>query len=255
MSNLSVYWQPGCTSCLKTKEFLAMHGVEFDSIDVAADPEAMQALAKLGVRSVPVVVRGTEFVFGQDLDAVARFVGVLRQQDDLLPLATLAGRLHELCLQCAHFARQLPPESLATRLPGRDRSYLDLAYHVPMIVAGFLDAANGGCLSEEHFNRKPPPRIRTGDDAAQVIERLARGFDDWWRTNESQLPTHVDTYYGYQPFHSVLERTTWHVAQHARQLERVIELAGLKPVRPLDPKLLAGLPLPRDVWDAEVPLG
>jgi glutaredoxin len=254
MSNLSVYWQPGCTSCLKTREFLAMHGVEFDSIDVAANPEAMEALAKLGVRSVPVVVRGTEFVFGQDLDAVARFVDVVRQRDALLPVATLAQRLHDLCLQCARLARHLPESSLATRLPGRDRSYLDLAYHVPMIVAGFLDAANGGCLTEEHFNRKPPPRIRGTADVAQVIERLARAFDDWWRANERALPGHVDTYYGHQPFHSVLERTTWHVAQHARQLERVVELAGVKLDSPLDPNLLAGLPLPRDVWDAEVPL-
>ena len=29
---LKVYWQPGCSSCLKTKEFLIENGMEFVSI-------------------------------------------------------------------------------------------------------------------------------------------------------------------------------------------------------------------------------
>jgi len=31
---LKVYWQPGCSSCLKTKEFLIANGVEFISVAV-----------------------------------------------------------------------------------------------------------------------------------------------------------------------------------------------------------------------------
>jgi hypothetical protein len=76
----------------------------------------------------------------------------------------------------------------------------------------------------------------------------------WWGANQSRLPAELDTYYGRQPLHAVLERTTWHVAQHARQLQRLLELHGVEPRPPLAPALLAGLPLPEDVWDAEVPL-
>ena len=71
-----VYWQPGCSSCLRAKEFLAAHGVAYESIDVRARPDARDALARLGARSVPVVARGRRFVFAQDLDELARFVGV-----------------------------------------------------------------------------------------------------------------------------------------------------------------------------------
>ena len=77
----------------------------------------------------------------------------------------------------------------------------------------------------------------------------------WWGANQSRLPGTLDTYYGAQPLHAVLERTTWHVAQHARQLERLLELRGITPNPRLAPALLTGLPLPDDVWDAEVPLG
>ena len=34
---LKVYWQPGCSSCLKTKEFLLANGMEFESINVLED--------------------------------------------------------------------------------------------------------------------------------------------------------------------------------------------------------------------------
>ena len=71
-----VYWQPGCTSCLRTKEFLIAHAIEFESINVRENPAAMAELEALGVRSVPVVARDTDYVFAQELREVAQFVGV-----------------------------------------------------------------------------------------------------------------------------------------------------------------------------------
>lgn len=35
---IKVFWQPGCSSCLRTKEFLQKNGVVFESVNVAADP-------------------------------------------------------------------------------------------------------------------------------------------------------------------------------------------------------------------------
>jgi len=253
MTKYIVYWQPGCTSCLKTKEFLRAQGIEFDSVNVREAPGAMAALAELGARSVPVVRRGDAFVFGQNLDEVAAFVGVSADREPL-GAPVLALRLIALLDVAARFTRRIPPAALGTALPGRTRTYLDLAYHVPMIAAALLDAAVGGALTEEHFTRKPPPRIRTAEDAARVSELLARSFEQWWATNARALPALLDTYYGPQPFAAALERTTWHVAQHVRQLERVLGLLGESPAAGLDPALLEGLPLPAEVWDAEVPL-
>ena len=45
------------------------------------------------------------------------------------------------------------------------------------------------------------------------------------------------------------ERTAWHAAQHARQLQLVLESIGLAPDRPLTDEDLAGLPLPTSVWE------
>ena len=38
---LKVYWQPGCSSCLKTKEFLIENGIEFQSVNVLEDQTAL----------------------------------------------------------------------------------------------------------------------------------------------------------------------------------------------------------------------
>ena len=250
---ITVFWQPGCTSCLRTKEFLRTQGIEFESVNVREDPQAMARLAALGARSVPVIARGDAFVYGQDLAVVARFLGI---EPDLqrLDVPVLVSRLLALLDSAALLVAQLPEQSWRERLPGRERTHLDLAYHVSQVVVGFLDAALGGRLTFEHFERKPPDHVATAADVARLIRSVSQALAVWWGANQARLPAELDTYYGRQPLHAVLERTTWHVAQHARQLQRLLELRGVRPRPPLAPALLAGLPLPEDVWDAEVPL-
>jgi len=136
----TVFWQPGCTSCLRTREFLRAHGIEFQSVNVREDAQAMAQLAALGARSVPVVARGAEFVYAQDLETVARFVGVAIRQERL-DVPVLVSRLLALLDTAAALAVQLPADAWQRKLPGRERTHLDLAYHVAQVVVGFLDAA------------------------------------------------------------------------------------------------------------------
>jgi len=250
---ITVYWQPGCTSCLRAKEFLRAHGVAFESVNVREDPAAVARLAALGARSVPVIARGEAFVYGQDLATVARFAGI-EADAQRLDVPVLVSRLMALLDSAAALTIQLPPEAWNQNLPGRERTHLDLAYHVSQVVVGFLDAALGGRLTFEHFERTPPDHVTTAADVARLIRSVSQALAVWWGANQARLPAELDTYYGRQPLHAVLERTTWHVAQHGRQLERLLELRGVEPRSSLAPALLAGLPLPEDVWDAEVPL-
>ena len=253
MGTLQVYWQPGCTSCLKVKEFLREHALEFESINVREHPDAMASLAARGVRSVPVIVRGDDLVLGQNIDEVAAFVGVTLDRTRL-PDDVLAARLMALLDLAAHYTRQIPDAALATALPGRTRTYRDLTYHVPMIVSALLDAAAGGSVTFEHFKRKPPTDVRTAGDTAAIVKGMSQTFAEWWAANRALPPAQLDTYYGRQPFSIVLERTVWHVAQHVRQLDTIVQrLVGAGEVQ-IPRELLAGLPLPHDVWDEELPM-
>ena len=59
----------------------------------------------------------------------------------------------------------------------------------------------------------------------------------------------VRTYYGRQPLHHLLERCTWHSAQHARQIISVLERFGIQADGPLTARDYAGLPMPAGLWE------
>lgn len=248
---LKVYWRPGCSSCVRVKEFLGGLGIGYESINVSAQPEAMQELHSLGVRSVPVVTRGRDYVFAQELADVSRFLG-RDVQFDRLPPAKLIEKWLAVLAAAQRHALQLPPECLGERAtPGRDRSIRDLACHVYQVPDAFLQAVEHGVEDlAALYNAAPPPEVRTPrqirDYGAQVSARLAR----WWASlPDKACRREVKTYYGVQPLHHLLERCTWHSAQHARQIIAVLERFGIAPDGALTAQDYAGLPLPAGLWE------
>jgi len=250
----AVYWQPGCSSCLRAKEFLTANGIDFKSINVLEDESAMSRLANLGARSIPVITLGNKFVFAQDIDVLADFVGIKVNREMLSP-DELIARLDLILAAAQRYLAQLPVSILEKKLPGRDRTYLDLAYHVFMIPVAFLDAARGAELTFEHFERTPPLDIATPDKIISFGKDVRNELSSWWQSAKTEsYPNNVKTYYGQHSTHSVLERTTWHTAQHARQLMQLLINADISPDGPLSKRELAGLPLPEEIYDDEVKL-
>jgi hypothetical protein len=49
--------------------------------------------------------------------------------------------------------------------------------------------------------------------------------------------------------HSFLERSTWHSAQHARQLASVLRAAGIAIDHPLTDADYRDLPMPAGLWE------
>ena len=56
MTNVTVFSRPNCVQCDMTKKLLDRMGVEHDTVDVTADPEAHAYVTGLGYSSAPVVV-------------------------------------------------------------------------------------------------------------------------------------------------------------------------------------------------------
>jgi glutaredoxin/uncharacterized damage-inducible protein DinB len=245
MEALKVYWRPGCSSCVRVKEFLSGLGVDYESVNVSARPEAMQELAALGVRTVPVVSRGSEFVFAQELADVSVFIG--RKVDfQRLPAPVLMDKWLKVLSAAQRHARQLPGDRLRERATeGRDRSIRDLAFHIYQIPQAFLDAVEHGAEDLTAIYNAPPPDAGEIDEfGRKVEERLRR----WWAGNPDTSGT-ITVYYGEQPLHHVLERSTWHSAQHARQIIAVLERLGIRPDAPLTKEDYAGLPMPTGLWE------
>jgi len=252
LPDLRVYWQPGCTSCLRAREFLRAHGIPFVSVNVREDAAAAAELEALGVRSVPVVARGTDYVLAQDLDELARFVGVIEARLRLSP-DELAARLQALLAASESYLALMPQERLHQRLPQRERSWLDLGFHVSMIVQALLSAAGGGRLAYEFYEMRAPSTWTGAGPAVEFCRATRAGLSYWWAGARERPDVRLDTYWGERPLADVLERSAWHVAQHCRQLEHLVrEVAGVQSAPALPPSALAGLPLPEAVWDPEV---
>lgn len=248
--DLTVFWQPGCSSCLRTKEFLAEHGVPFNSVDVLNDPGGMEKLTALGVRTVPVVARGGEYVSGQILSDVAAFAGIDWRPEVLAP-GELKVRLDGIIEGAMRFTAQLPFQHLDDRLPGRPRSYRDLACHIFQIVQAFVDETEGDPLTAQKYEEPAPAGLRTVPDLLFFGMQTKERLKSWWNRGPHDFARPAQCYYGAQSLHDFLERTTWHAGQHARQMMLVLQKLGIEPDRPLGDEDFAGLPMPREVWDDE----
>jgi len=250
---VKVFWQPGCTSCLRTKEFLTRHGVDYESINVHGNEAAMAALAKLGARSVPVVARGDRFVFAQAIGDVIEFLGLqVAPQERLAPEALMA-KLELVLTAATRYVRQLPDAELDKAFRNRNRPIRVLAHHVFRIVEGFLESMRDGReLTYERIMQAMPATMRSAEDVARYGEGVLTQAKQWWAAYPDKHCRNVmPTYFGAHSVHVVLERTVWHPAQHTRQLMLILESLGIAPDRPLGAADLAGLPLPEKAWDED----
>ena len=248
-----VFWQPGCSSCLRTKEFLSNNGVDYESINVHGNADGMEELRKLGARSVPIVARGDKFVFAQTLTDVIKFLDLDVQLQERLSPQELVGKIRIVLPAAGRYLRQIPAAWLERPFRNRNRPIRALGHHVFRIVEAFLEAAGSGReLTYELIMQEAASTLRSGEDLARYGAGVLARVDNWWadcadRSGEGMM----DTYFGRHPMQVVLERTAWHPAQHTRQLLLILDSLDVEPDGPLTAADLAGLPLPDKAWDSE----
>jgi glutaredoxin len=257
-SVINAYWQPGCTSCLRMKEFLTRHGVPFVSVNVLEDKEALAELETLGIRSVPIIRCGDDWANGQVLRDVARVAGIAWGGAQVLPAPELTARLIEIQMTAQRLFAQIPDDKLGRMLPRRPRSYAELAYHIFNIADAFLEhEMQGLALKEGAYGRVPPPEMNTKAKILAYGQDVLRRFQGWWdgRGQTTDFSRQARVYYGDVTLQDYLERTTWHCGQHVRQLVMVLDMLGIEPNGAPTKDAFAGLPMPDKVWDDERLMG
>lgn len=247
-ARIKLYWKPGCSSCLRTKEFLRKQEIEFESVNAQDNPQALQELRALGARGLPVISLGERFTLCQSFGDVLKFLDLKVRLADPLPPAELFERLGRILDVAARITRQFPADQLGLIFRNRNRTQGALAFHVFRVVEMGIDAADGKGMNVEGFNDQPPAHW-SGDDIADWGLKIRQRALDWWSAQTDRtLKYTVSTYYGQREAHDVLERMTWHAAQHARQLALMLESGGTPVPDRLSQDDLRGLPVPDDVW-------
>jgi glutaredoxin len=252
---LKVYWQPGCSSCLKTKEFLLDHGIPFASINVLEDKNGFKELQALGIQVVPIVARGMVWANGAVLRDVSKVAGFEYNGHTMLTPEELKDKVLMILDSAGRYLAQIPDDRLDEILPGRPRSYRQLVYHVFAIPKVFLDRVeNNTPYTYKALKSILPANMKTKEDLQTYGLENRNRFAAWWErdcsTTDFKQPGKV--YYGEVNLHEVLERTGWHSGQHTRQIILMLrEKLGIEPNGPLKDADFTGLPVPKNVWDNE----
>ena len=238
---------------MRLKEFLSVRGIDFVSVNVLEDPAGLAELQKLGARSVPVLSRGDKFTFGQSTKQIVEFLGIDEKSGPELSPAELYARLDKFMTAAIELLPLMPYDRLDTHVPGRPRSYRTLGFHLFRVVDAFLDANQGITLVQAMFREEPAADANTAALVAYGT-KVRQRFRDWWAAYEklggdTSGTRTLDTYYGPQSLHELLERTTWHSGQHVRQYMMLLEREGQTHGRPLVEADFARLPMPQNVWD------
>jgi len=192
-------------------------------------------------------------VFGQNLEDVAEFVGLQGTGHQPLPPEQLIGKWIDVLRTAQGLIRQLPDAALNERVvANRDRSIRLMCHHVFRVGEAFLESVVDGVEYAVQLANVPPAEgtFTTGDEIARYGESVIARLQQWWdKLDDKTCQQKVKTFFGMQPIYMLYERSTWHSAQHARQLTAVLEGRGIEPKARLKPETLAGLPLPERLWE------
>jgi len=200
-----------------------------------------------------VIARGEQYVFGQNLEDVAEFVGLQGTGHTPLPPEQLIGKWVNVLRTAQRLIRQLPDERLNELvIPNRPRSIRLMSHHVFRIGEAFLETAVDGVEYATQLANVAPKdgTFTTGEEIARYGDTVIARLENWWNgLADRSCQQKVKTFFGMQPIHMLYERSTWHSAQHTRQLAAVLERFGIAPNGPLTAADLAGLPLPERLWE------
>jgi glutaredoxin-like protein NrdH len=71
---ITVYTKPNCVQCDQTKKVLDMNNIEYETIDITQNGEALQKVLDMGFQSAPVVVTDNDSWAGLRIDKLKELV-------------------------------------------------------------------------------------------------------------------------------------------------------------------------------------
>jgi glutaredoxin len=247
---LEIFWMPGCSSCLRMKEFVEKLGVPHRAVNVAANPARAEQLSELGL-TVPAAVLGHTGVPGVDLVGIARLVGYDYDPPAVLSPAALKARYDQVMAVAIELIEVIPPEGLDYQSPDRDRTLRYLALHLATIMRGFVVVEETNFFTDGYeFIPDDLSQSGTGAELVALAAETRKLFDDWWDRvgYDDPFDRVLESETGHWTLHEALERAVWHSTQHVRQLQYFLrERLEITPPISLTEELLAGLPLPEGI--------
>ena len=142
--SIRVFWQPGCSACVKVKEFLTGLGVPLESVDVLNDAEGAADLRRLRREIAAGRCRADASSSWAITRSVQSFVGVKAKSAERLPPVELVARWFDVLAIEKSLVAEIPVDKLGHRpIPNRDRTLRDLACHTYQVPDVFVRNVEG----------------------------------------------------------------------------------------------------------------
>jgi hypothetical protein len=217
------------------------------------DPAGQEQLFDLGPRTVPVLAKGAQYIFCQNLEDVAEFVGLQATGHTPLAPEVLFAKWLGVLRAAQRYIRQISNQQLGERvIHNRDRSIRLMSHHIFRIAEAFLETAIDD-VEYRTNDANVPPAVGTCTTGTEIVgygDGIIERLQVWWQQlADKTCQQRIKTFYGTPPLHQLFERSTWHSAQHTRQLIAVLERFGIEPSGRLTAGDFAGLPLPQGLWE------
>lgn len=188
---------------------------------------------------------GNNAVHGVDLQQVAGLVGLDYDSRPQLSPAELRNRQAVLLSILDRAIDRIPESVHGTKIPGRDRTIWNLVEHMCEIASVYQRVATGISI----FDATAADAEVNGELSSVQLHSSIKDLTMRLSAETLDYERRVETYFGVASLHYVLERSTWHIAQHLRQLASLMCDVDPSIMPEIDAKLLAGLPIPIEVWD------
>lgn len=198
---------------------------------------------------MPALTIGDRAAHGWNPPAYAELLGIPYSETVKLAPAVLAQRLDIVLDTNQQLMRIVPDQHMNWRPPERNRTLRNLGYHVFRLSLAFVDGMDMGEFPESWLLDEAPDDLTDGPSIARYGALVRGRVTGWFEgASPSEFRRVIKVYYGPQSGHDLLERTTWHAAQHLRQLYVLADRLEIKPPVPLPVETFKGLPLPDALW-------
>ena len=198
---------------------------------------------------MPALTIGERAAHGWNPPAYAELLGIPYSETTKLAPAVLAERLDIVLDTNQQLMRVVPDRHLNWRPPERNRTLRDLGYHVFRLSLAFVDGMDLGEFPESWLLDQAPDDLADGPAIARYGALVRGRIAGWFEgASPSEFARVIKVYYGPQSGHDLLERTTWHAAQHLRQLYTLADRLDIMPPVAMPVAAFKGLPLPDALW-------
>ena len=194
---------------------------------------------------MPIVAVGDQAVHGVDLRQVASLVGLDYDSKPTLSPTELRTRQSTFLSILERAIDFIPDFAQEMKIPGRDRTVWNLVEHMCEIAAVYQRVAAG----VSKFDALAADAEVTGKSTHTQLHSNIKGLSAKLSVETHDYERSIETYFGYASLHYVLERSTWHIAQHLRQLASLMREIDTSIMPEIEAELLDGLPIPIEVWD------